>query len=546
MGKILNSPAPTLGLAMTASCLFMWGRNWHMYAWADLGLSLALVLGAGSLLGLLVGRLARARGRAGSKLPAVLPGVLVGGLLVMTLLVFLFIPFGPMAAQLGLRTRHVIFPLALAVFLALYAARGFRLVNVFLMVWLLISLAGGLINIRSAPAEEKIAEARFIADDGVITENGLRLALKKKPDIYLYFLESYHSPYAMRLIYDYDAGPMAEYLREKNFMVYDRTLSNSHYTIASILDTLTMRLNQNIARGNLDAGPKIRRVLGGDDDNHLFKTLKDNGYHITFITMGSDYFFRVQGPNLDASDVDSIPIAPLLDLCPAISTPLGVLYLNWRGEDRWFLGTRAERVRQAAEVGRRRGGPFMVVFKGGAGHVDATYHGTRQEFEAWKPEYLKAVASGDAEMKEILEYLDEADPEALVILIGDHGAWGYRSHFDESMSTGDLEGFRGQLTELGLTLDEVAQNFFGAFLAIRLPGGEQLDISQGLALNHVNLFRHVFAYLNDDPNLLSAREPALSLLSARDEARVWGLSHSDKFILGRDNQPVLERYEAAE
>jgi hypothetical protein len=518
-----------------------------MYTWGDLGLCLALVLGAGLLLGLLVGRLARACGRAGTKWPAVLLGILVGWLMVMTVLTFLSVPGWAMAARLGLRLRYLIFPLALAVSLALYAARGFRLVNTFLLAWLLISLASGLINIHSAPAEEKIAEARFIAEEGVITENGLRLALKKKPNIYLYFLESYHSPYAMKLFYDHDAGPLVEYLRGKNFLVYDRILSNSHYTLASMLDTFTMRLNQNIDRGNLDAGPKIRRVLGGDDDNHLFKILKDNGYHLTFITMGSNYFFQVQGPNLDATDADSIPIAPLLDLCPVISTPLVALYLNWRGEGRWFVGRQAERVRQAAERGLKRGGPFMVILKGGAGHADGTRNrDARQDFEAWKPEYLKLVAGGDAEMKEILEYLDETDPEALIILIGDHGSWPYRSHFDESINTGDLEGFRGQLTELGLTLDEVAQNFFGVFLAIRLPGGEHRDIAQGLALNHVNLFRHVFAYLNDDPNLLSAREPALSLLSAKDEARALGLSHSDKFILGRDNQPVLERYDAAQ
>jgi hypothetical protein len=32
MMKKWNSPAPTLGLAMTASCLFMWGRNWPLSA----------------------------------------------------------------------------------------------------------------------------------------------------------------------------------------------------------------------------------------------------------------------------------------------------------------------------------------------------------------------------------------------------------------------------------------------------------------------------------------------------------------------------------
>jgi len=91
----------------------------------------------------------------------------------------------------------------------------------------------------------------------------------------------------------------------------------------------------------------------------------------------------------------------------------------------------------------------------------------------------------------------------------------------------DIEEIGRQLTERNLTLDEFAQDNFGTLLAIRLPGGEQRDISYGLALNHVNLFRHVFAYLNDDPDILKTREePSLS--------RVGDL------ILGRDNTPVLE------
>ena len=570
--KIWNGPAPTLGLAMTASCLFMWGRNWHMYTWPELGLSLALVLGAGSGLGLLVGWLARVLRREGRPHCAVgfridgreawidavgfriggrealmetarpgrfltlLLSLLVVWLLLEVLKLFLVIPINSMADQSGILPRYLKIPLALTVFLALYAARGFRLVNTCLLVWLCLSLVGGFLNIHSAPAEIKIAEAGFSVD------------LKKKPNIYLYFLESYHSPYAMRLLYDHDLGPMVDYLRGKNFLVYDRTLSNSHYTLASMIDTFTMRLNQNIVRGNLDTAPQLRKLLGGSNENNLFKMLKDNGYHITFITMGSQYFFNVQGPNLDSTDafLSYRPFTPLIDLNPGKFKLLAAISSKWLNEGS-FQGTQAERVRQAVERGQQRGGPFMVIFKGGAAHSNGGEgRASREEFDAWKPKYLEYVASGDAEMKEILEYLDVADPEALVILIGDHGAWGYAYFpFEKALKNGDLAMFRRELTERGLTLDKVVQNFFGTFLALRLPGGEHRDIAQGLPMNHVNLFRQIFAYLNNGPNILSTREPALSLLGIRYSKETL-LSLRDKFILGRDNQPVLERYEGSE
>ena len=517
--KIMDSPAPTLGLAMTASCLFMWGHNWHMSTWASLGISLAVLIGAGLLLGLLVGALARASAR--SKWLTGLLGILVGWLLVEILMIFLDAPAGMLAAQLGLlKTRYLKIPLALAVFPAIYAARGFRPVNVFLLVWLLIFLARGLFNIYSDPAEEKIPEA------------GFSVALKKKPNIYLYSLESYHSPYAMRLLYDHDSGPMVEYLKGKNFMVYDRTLANSFYTLSSMYTTFAMRLFSNsMARGNLDVRQFVRQILGGSDENRLFKILKDNGYHLTLISMDGDIDFQVQGPNLDAIDLGPGLFSPIISLNPRKLNILTKIYIYFQSEGQ-FRGDRAARILQAVERGQKRGGPFMVVLHGGARHTSDAYNGRPEEFEAWKPEYLEHVAAGDAEIKEILEYLGDADPGALVILIGDHGSRCYQGVFNESIGTGDLTLFRRQLAERGVTLDEVVQSFFGVLLAIRLPGGERRDISRGLALNHVNLFRHIFTYLNDDPKILETREPALSLIN--------------KVILGRDNRPVLERAEAAQ
>ena len=526
MKNIWNSPAPTLGLAMTASCLFMWGRNWHMYTWAGLGASLAWVLGVGLLLMLLVGLLARAcrtphpRWLTMSQLY-----LLVGLLLVEILKTLLDIPAQELAASLGIMPRYFRIPLALAVFLAVCLARGFRLLNTILLAWLLIALGNGLVNIWSAP-EGKIAEA------------GFKVTLKKTPDIFLYFLESYHSPYAMRLLYGHDAGPMVEYLRGKNFLIYDQTLSNSPASLMSMVDMFTMRPSFNLARGNSDILQAGRRVIGGSDDNHLFKMLKNNGYYTTFLTMGSDYYFQSRGPNLDATDDDVrslFDLKPLYDLIPGQLRLLTAIYL--KPSPQKLHGALPDRVRQIVERGPKQGSPFLACFKGGAGHVPASYRGTQEEIEAWKPVYLDKVAEADAEIKKIVEYLDEAAPEAIVILVGDHGAWGYRGvlgdhdtrlHWGSVLGRHDLEEVGRKITEWNVTLDTVVQDVFGTLLAIRLPGGEQRDISYGLALNHVNLFRHVFAYLNDDPDLLSTREePPLSRLG--------------NLILGRDNHPVLER-----
>ena len=528
--KEWNSPAPTLGLAMTASCLFMWGQNWHMYTWASLGASLALVLGLGFLFLLLFGKLARVCGPPAPRWRTVLLWLLVGWLLVEVLMLLLNAPADQLAASLvslGIKkTQYLKIPLALAVFAAICLARGFRLLNNVLLMFLFLSLGGGLFNIWSAP-DVKIAEAGFGEKP---TEAGPQVTLKKTPDIFLFFLESYHSPYAMRLIYGHDSGPMVEYLRGKNFQVYDQTLSNSGGTLTSMADVFTMRPSFHLARGNNDIAQVGRRMIGGSDDNHLYKILKDNGYHTTFLDGGDRYFFRDQGPNLDATDIYTgynesqlfRNLLPLYDLKTRRFWHLAKWFLAAPGG---FQGTLPERVRQAAERGQERGSPSLVCFFGGADHTPILYRGTQEELEAWKRVYLNRwVAKADREIKEIIEHLDEVAPGAIVILVGDHGARAYRGISGKQ----DIEEIRRQLTERNLTLDEFAQDNFGTLLAIRLPGGEQRDISYGLALNHVNLFRHVFAYLNDDQDILKTREEP-------------SLSRSGDLILGRDNHPVLER-----
>jgi hypothetical protein len=46
-------------------------------------------------------------------------------------------------------------------------------------------------------------------------------------------------------------------------------------------------------------------------------------------------------------------------------------------------------------------------------------------------------------------------------------------------------------------------------LAIRTPEGAK-DISWGLPMSNINLFRHIFAWCNDDPGLLRDRVKQVS------------------------------------
>jgi hypothetical protein len=58
-------------------------------------------------------------------------------------------------------------------------------------------------------------------------------------------------------------------------------------------------------------------------------------------------------------------------------------------------------------------------------------------------------------------------------------------------------------------LESLAKDLFGIFMAVRMPGGRK-DIAYGFHMSPVNLFRHVFAALNEDPAMLHDRAPSES------------------------------------
>ena len=45
-----------------------------------------------------------------------------------------------------------------------------------------------------------------------------------------------------------------------------------------------------------------------------------------------------------------------------------------------------------------------------------------------------------------------------------------------------------------------------------MPGGIKRDISRGLYLSHVNLFKFIFSAINDDPEVLKMRAPSVSII----------------------------------
>jgi hypothetical protein len=84
---------------------------------------------------------------------------------------------------------------------------------------------------------------------------------------------------------------------------------------------------------------------------------------------------------------------------------------------------------------------------------------------------------------------NDADP--LIIIAGDHGAWGYRKKEDENNKV---------IPDRLFALDR-----FGIIMGIRFPTDYDNQFDNKFK-THVNLFRNIFAYLSDNNEIIEKKE----------------------------------------
>jgi hypothetical protein len=132
-----------------------------------------------------------------------------------------------------------------------------------------------------------------------------------------------------------------------------------------------------------------------------------------------------------------------------------------------------------------------------------TYPDVYERFE--KEEYPFVRRKADENLISMLDIIYKYDPDALVILIGDHGAHRYAA---AQFGKGDVNAL---IRACGIEPSLAASDHVGTLLAIKWPIPHY---SEGKVISHVNLFRHVFAALAEDPSLLKDCEPNESYVQA--------------------------------
>lgn len=99
------------------------------------------------------------------------------------------------------------------------------------------------------------------------------------------------------------------------------------------------------------------------------------------------------------------------------------------------------------------------------------------------------------------------DPSSLIVLLGDHGAWRFRGLPIFKCNSNELFA---ACSENNIDVAEYFDDVYNVLLAYRMPDGENIDISNGLYMNNINIFVHIFAYLAQDASLLKYRKKSIS------------------------------------
>jgi len=149
----------------------------------------------------------------------------------------------------------------------------------------------------------------------------------------------------------------------------------------------------------------------------------------------------------------------------------------------------------------------------------------------WITTYKNAVTKSDAALIEMINGIHEKDPDAVVVLIGDHGP-----HFNKNRFEGTDDNLNDNIIANGINPLELTRDYFEVFMAVKWP--KESKMAHGY-FSHVNLFRQIFASLANNPSILDSRVSDDSYLMARKNFRLGKMRH---YVTVKDGK-LLDRWE---
>lgn len=360
-------------------------------------------------------------------------------------------------------------------------------------------------------------------DTRVMEQN---IVFKQKPNVYMVILESYASLDIRKQIYGINNESLTRELNRENYVTY-KTYANYGKSLASVASVFMMRHHYyRPSRGIADGA--YRDIIGGGNNNPVINIFLNNGYRVDYNKF-DPYFYH------PSSSVDTQQVQPLLQ---PIEVFTGLLkfskkllkYFSLPKEFFqsvvWLPEIILERpIKMVANATtKNKGKPVFSLLYDGATHSHNYFFQYPREIRSvpgarrmplwklneinnyWITTYKNIIAQSDAALIELVRGIGEKDPDAVVILIGDHGPWLNRNRW-----MGEEKDLNKNMLGNGIQPAELTRDLFEVFMAIKWPKGTEKKHEY---FSHVNLFRHIFADLTEDHTILKSQVANDSFISA--------------------------------
>lgn len=312
---------------------------------------------------------------------------------------------------------------------------------------------------------------------------------KHKPNIYLFIYDAYSNEDAYKKIFDFDNSQQYADLQQRKFKVL-HTFSNYRSTLQTAISVFLGKHHYYSTETGLNDTQKGRPLLAGVAHNPVLSTLKSNGYRLQYIH-ALDYFVNEQGI-LDYM----FPEKPITSSLRVFGLPL----LKMKRDI--TLEAQKEVLYSRIHPPPGADGEPWFTFA----HVNLPAHSPSaadwRTLGGFPARFRDKTKLANAHMLETIDRIRAVDPEAVIIIFGDHGAHRYNK-----LAFGQDPEVAFQ--EEGVSPEIAALDDSGIMIAFGSQGLCDDDVYEGMT--PVNMMRSLFACLAEDKSLLDERVADITL-----------------------------------
>ncbi len=293
---------------------------------------------------------------------------------------------------------------------------------------------------------------------------------KKKPNIYYIQPDGYVNFSELNKgYYNIENGAFESYLQENNFKSYPDSRSNYAATLPTNSALFMMKHHYYNNGSDFTETIDARNVIVSD--NSVLRILKNNGYRTFFLT--EQPYFLTNKPKL------------------------GYDYCNYSPEEISFVTTGIGNPRDVIEPFKEyldtytEGPNFFFIEIFNPGHITNTITDSKG-VDGEREHYIESLTESNKKLTELTKTILAKDPEALIVLMADHGGFVGMTNTAESYTKNTDINF--------------VKSIFSTILSIHWPNGDS-PVYDHKFKTSVNLFRILTAYLSEDESYLENLQP---------------------------------------